>query len=50
MYENADVEEVTIFEKFFFSGGEISTHFLTNMIPDIDEKLLERAVSMMAYK
>lgn len=50
MYENADVEEVTIMSKKVMDPREISVHFLCELIPKVDEDLLYDVTKLIDYK
>lgn len=49
MYENADVEEVTVMSKKVMDPKEISVHFLVETIPKVDEDLLYDVTKMIDY-
>ena len=49
LYENADVEEVTVMSKKVMDPKEISVHFLVETIPKVDEDLLYDVTKIIDY-
>ena len=49
IYENGEVQQVTVETKSIMAGKEISLYLMTELLPDFDDDLLYEAIAIIDY-